>query len=228
MGEPPLALSPAVPDTAERTAHIFTFDGYLRFWAQDRPDRRAIDAGDAVMTYAELDRTTAAIAAGLADLGLAAGDRMAWQGRDAGLFFALLFGAARCGVVMVPIAPDCPGAMACAIAEDAGVKAVFTGSGSSGGFANVRAVVRQFDAADAWAWIAGLNPLAFPLAAPNAPVLQLYDHPARGVVLSHCNLLALRKAVLGHDLPHVVPGDDEVMLVAMPQITTWVTPCDFR
>jgi acyl-CoA synthetase (AMP-forming)/AMP-acid ligase II len=212
-----------VPDTAERTAHIFTFDGYLRFWAEDRPGRVALDTADAVITFAELDRMTVAIAAGLADLGIATGDRIAWQGHDAGQFFALLFAAARSGVVMVPIAPDHPPDMARAIAEDAGAKAVFLGPAHGGHghvFAGLCGLVRCFDADAARRWIAGLDSGSFPLSAPNAAVLQIYEERGRddprGVVLSHCNLLALRKAVLGHTLPHVVPGDDETMLVAMP------------
>lgn len=210
MGGPDLAMRPAVPDTAERTAHIFTFDGCLRFWADDRPGRVALDTGEMMVTFAELDRITAAIATGLADLGIAPGDRIVWQGNDAWPFFALLFAAARSGVVMVPVAPDQPPDAARAIADDAWAKAVFLGptpGAHARAFAGLCGLVRCFDADAARGWIAGQMVGDFPLSAPNAPVLQIHegrDDP-RGVVLSHCNLLALRKAVLGHALPHVVP-----------------------
>lgn len=223
MGEPHLALALAVPDTAERTAHIFTFDGFLRFWAEDRPDHVALDTADAVLRFADLDRLTAMVAAGLTDLGIGAGDRIGWQGHDAGLFFVLLFAGARSGVVMVPIAPALDPVAARAIAEDAGVKAVFLGRAHgtmTASFAGLCGLVRVFSAETAWRWIAGLPQGSFALSAPNAAVLQIYESACpdglRGVVLSHCNLLGLRKAVLGHSLPYVVPNDDEAMLVAIP------------
>ena len=87
-------------------------------------------------------------------------------------------------------------------------------------FAGLCGLVRVFSAETAWQWIAGLPQGSFTLSAPNAAVLHIYEtgscYNLRGVVLSHCNLLGLRKAVLGHNLPHAVPGDDEAMLVAMP------------
>ena len=171
MGEPHLAVPSAVPDTAERTAHVFTLDGYVRFWAEDRPGRLALDTSDAVLDFADLDRITAAIAAGFGELGVDEGDRIAWQGRDAGLFFMLFLAAARAGVVMVPIEPDHACDAAQAIVEDAGAKAVFLGSGH----AMVRAAmaglpgpvrsdpvrsgpVRCLDADETRRWIAGLAP----------------------------------------------------------------------
>ena len=223
MGGPHLAWASAVPGTAERTAHIFTFDGYVRFWADDRPDRVAIDTGDTQIRFAELDHLTARLAAGLADLGLGPGDRIAWQGHDAALFVMLLLAAARSGVVMVPIDPALGMQATRAIVDDAGARAVFLGAGhdrQSGAFAGRAAPLRVFDGPAIRSWIAGLRDAIHALPSPNAAVLQIYEaagpQALHGVVLSHCNLLGLRKAVLGHDLPHIVPGDDEAMLVAMP------------
>lgn len=223
MGGPHLAWALAVPGTAERTAHIFTFDGYLRFWAEDRPDAIAIDTGADLIRFAELDLVTAKVAAGLADLGVGAGDRIAWYGHDAALFLVVLFAAARSGVVMVPIDPALPAAMARTIADDAGARLVFAQRDQTvqdADFAGLCSVVRVFDPDQTRAWIAGLRPGGFALPSPNAAVLQIYETACtagrHGVVLSHCNLLGLRKAVLGHDLPHVAPDDGEAMLVAMP------------
>ena len=247
MGEPHLAVPSAVPDTAERTAHVFTLDGYVRFWAEDRPGRLALDTSDEVLDFADLDRITAAIAAGFGELGVGEGDRIAWQGRDAGLFFMLFLAAARAGVVMVPIEPDHACDAAQAIVEDAGAKAVFLGSGHAAAGAAMSGLpgpvrsgpVRCLDADETRRWIAGLAPARLAAPAPNAAVLHLYEpgpvvnpprdlrprdlrprelrpRELRGVLLSHCNLLGLRKAMLGHDLPHVAPGDDEALMVAMP------------
>jgi acyl-CoA synthetase (AMP-forming)/AMP-acid ligase II len=231
MGEPYLAVCPVVSDTADRTAHVFTFDGYLRFWAEDRPGRPALDTPDAKLDFAELDRVTTAIAGALREHGIGGGDRIAWQGRDAGLFFQLFFGAARAGVVMVPIEPDHGPDATRAIAEDAGIKALFLGTGQTApaaALAGLCSLVRCFDADETRRWIAGSYPVSLATPAPNTAVLQLYDPDAPnnppgnspgnppGVLLSHCNLLGLRKAMLGHDLPHVAPGDDETLIVAMP------------
>ncbi len=69
------------------------------------PDRAAIvypDRGRR-MTYSELDRASNAFAAMLSELGVRAGERVAYLGRNNDLFLPVLFGAARCGTVVVPL-----------------------------------------------------------------------------------------------------------------------------
>lgn len=212
-----------VPGTAERTAHIFTIDGYLRFWALDRPRQIAVHGPDAMVDYAALDRSSAAIAAGLADLGIVAGDRIAWYGPNAALLVLLLYGAARTGVVMVPLDARLPAATALDLAQRAGAKALFLGEGCdhlgpAGGA--LCGLVRCFTTAAARDWIARLPPgeERFVPAPPNEAAVELITQPdrPRGVVLSHCNLLGLRKAALGLDQPWMTPGEGETVLVAMP------------
>src|SRR3990167_8787733 len=91
------------PTTAERTADLFTFDEFIRFWAADRPQGLALDGPDRTPTYGSLDSTTPQVVAGLVDLGIGKGDRIAWFGKNSTLYFTLFFAAARLGAVMVPI-----------------------------------------------------------------------------------------------------------------------------
>ena len=76
-----------------------------RLGAERCPDRDAIIFPDRGirLSYAELDRQSDAFAALLADRGLYPGDRVAYLGRNSDLFFPVLFGAIRAGVVLVPI-----------------------------------------------------------------------------------------------------------------------------
>jgi acyl-CoA synthetase (AMP-forming)/AMP-acid ligase II len=73
--------------------------------AQRCPDRCAIlfaDRGERI-SYAELDRRSDAFAAALTERGVQAGDRIAYLGRNNDLYFPVLFGAMRAGVVLVPL-----------------------------------------------------------------------------------------------------------------------------
>ena len=82
---------------------ILTFDGFLTHWAAERPDWSALLQDDRHFTYDELEQRTAKIATLLLQLGLKKGDRIAWIGKNSDLYFALFYGAARAGIVMVPV-----------------------------------------------------------------------------------------------------------------------------
>ncbi|MCY1672538.1 fatty acid--CoA ligase [Novosphingobium sp. SL115] len=211
------------PTTAERTAHLFTFDGFLRFWAEDRPDMVALDGPDRLLTYAGLEEATARVATGLAAMGLGKGDRIAWFGKNATLYFTLFFAAARLGVVMVPIGWRLAPAEAKWIAQDAEARAMFLGEGFedlAASFAEIPTVERCFTQSEAWGWIDGTAPAPFEAAGPDDAVLQLYTSGTtgnpKGAVLSNRNLFGLRKQSLGSDQPYAAMTDDEAILVAMP------------
>jgi fatty-acyl-CoA synthase len=76
-------------------------------WLADRaratPDRVAIRFLDAWVTYAELDRRAGRLAAGLAERGLARGDRLATLTATSPDHVATLFACARLGVALQPI-----------------------------------------------------------------------------------------------------------------------------
>ena len=76
-------------------------------WLADRarltPDRVAIRFLGSQLTYAELDRRAARLAAGLAERGLRRGDRLATLTRTSPDHVATLFACARLGVALQPI-----------------------------------------------------------------------------------------------------------------------------
>ena len=88
---------------ARRTIDLFTFDEFISFWGADRPDALALDGDDLSLTYGALEDATARVASALLAMGLSPGDRIAWFGKNATTYFTLFFGAARAGIVMVPV-----------------------------------------------------------------------------------------------------------------------------
>jgi O-succinylbenzoic acid--CoA ligase len=71
--------------------------------AADFGDSPAVIAGSTTWTWRQLDAMADAVAAGLLASGLQAHDRVALLARSSGLAIALLHGAARVGVVVVPL-----------------------------------------------------------------------------------------------------------------------------
>jgi acyl-CoA synthetase (AMP-forming)/AMP-acid ligase II len=71
--------------------------------ARRAPDASAIRCDGRCWTYTELDQASDAFVTVLRDAGIVRGDRIAYQGRNSDLYFPVLFGAMRAGVVLVPI-----------------------------------------------------------------------------------------------------------------------------
>jgi fatty-acyl-CoA synthase len=67
------------------------------------PNRLAVVCGDTSWTYAEFDRISARVAAGLAERGVTKGTRIAILARNSHAFVAMRFALARLGAVLVPI-----------------------------------------------------------------------------------------------------------------------------
>lgn len=82
---------------------IPTFGSIVREHAQRAPDTIASEFEGRKTSYAELDRLTNRMANGLATLGLEPGDRIAFLGKNSDVYFILLYGAAKAGIVTVPI-----------------------------------------------------------------------------------------------------------------------------
>ncbi|MFB9387864.1 (2,3-dihydroxybenzoyl)adenylate synthase [Streptomyces coeruleoprunus] len=74
---------------------------FLARHAADTGGTTALVSGDDRLTYAELDARAAQLAAGLADLGIASGDRVVVQLPNVPDFFVLLFACLRIGAVPV-------------------------------------------------------------------------------------------------------------------------------
>jgi len=202
---------------------LLTVDAFLRHWAADRPGRSAM-VGERRMDFAELERATHRAASALQAAGLKKGDRIAWLGKNAVLYFTLMFGAARIGVVMAPVGWRLARPERQYIVHDTESKLLFAGEGFED---DARAlapelphVQRVFSADEAWAWIDAATPGDFTPAGPEDAILQLYTsgttgHP-KGVELCNRNLFGLRRAAQQAQLPWAFWADDEVVMVAMP------------
>ena len=114
---------------AQRTAHLFTFDEFIRFWAADRPDGVALDGDDLTLTWAELEDATNRVVSALLALGLQKGDRVTWYGKNSTTYFTLFFAAARVGIVMTPVGWRLAEPEAAYIIDNAEAKVLFLGDG---------------------------------------------------------------------------------------------------
>ena len=203
---------------------ILTFDGFLTHWSLDRPNRLALREDDRQYNYAELEERTAQVASALFGLGLKKGDRIAWVGKNSELYFTLFYGAARVGIVMVPIGWRLAAAEIVYIINDTAAKIVFTGPG----FESLGAVLSEqlvhveqvIDASAATEMIENTERVPFEAAGPDDAVLQLYTSGTtgnpKGAVLSNRNLFALRKHSDDAEAAYTKWDDDEVVLIAMP------------
>jgi acyl-CoA synthetase (AMP-forming)/AMP-acid ligase II len=203
---------------------ILTFDGFLKHWAVERPERMALQEEDRTYSYAELEEHSAKIASMLLAAGLQKGDRIAWIGKNSDLYFSLFYGAARIGVVMVPIGWRLAPAEWAYIGNDTRARILFTGRGFEdagdalkGQLLHLERVVGE---AEARVLIAATPRTDFDPAGEDDAVLQLYTSGTtgnpKGAVLSNRNLFALRKHSEGSDHAYTKWDDDEVVLVAMP------------
>jgi acyl-CoA synthetase (AMP-forming)/AMP-acid ligase II len=203
---------------------ILTFDGFLRYWATDRPERPALREADRRYSYAELEEHTAKIASMLMSAGLQKGDRIAWIGKNSDLYFSLFYGAARIGVVMVPIGWRLAPAEWAYIVNDTRAKVLFTGRGFEGVGDTLEGQLPHLERIITEDEARGLTGSAerrdFEPAGEDDAVLQLYTSGTtgnpKGAVLSNLNLFALRKHSEGSDHAYTKWDDDEVVLIAMP------------
>ncbi|HXE20760.1 MAG TPA: AMP-binding protein, partial [Rhodoferax sp.] len=80
-----------------------TLADILRRSARRTPAKTAVICGSTTWSYAEFERITERVAAGLAGHGVGKGDRVAILARNSHAFAALRFALARLGAVLVPI-----------------------------------------------------------------------------------------------------------------------------
>ena len=208
---------------AQLTRDLFTFDEFITYWGKDRPERVAIEGDDLQLSYGELEDATARVASALLALGLDKGDRIAWFGKNSATYFTLFFGAARAGVVMVPIGWRLAEPEAAFIIDNAEAKLLFLGEGFEACAQTLGkrpGLMRCFTVAEAQAEVIAAPRATFTPSGPDEAVLQLYTSGTtgnpKGAVLSNRNLFGLRKAGLENPPPHSLWDEDEAVLVAMP------------
>lgn len=100
--------------------------GPLERTAASAPDHPAVVMGDEVVSYGELDRRAAAVAATLIDRGVDRGDLVGLYAHKSSEVVAALFGIMRAGAAYVPINPDAPAAYARDIVAECGIRHLVT------------------------------------------------------------------------------------------------------
>ena len=76
----------------------------LTLYAESAPERAAVIEGDAVTTYAELNREVNRLASGLASLGVQKGEVAVWCGPNSREVIAFMHAARKLGLMAVPLA----------------------------------------------------------------------------------------------------------------------------
>ncbi len=205
-------------------SELMSFDEFIRHWATERGNRLAMREEDRSYSYAELEERTARVATALVAKGLKKGDRIAWIGKNSDLYFTLFYGAARAGIVMVPVGWRLAPPEWAYIINDTKAKILFLGTGFESAPESMAGLLHHVEKVmtdpEARAMIANTTPAPFEPSAADDAVLQLYTSGTtgnpKGAVLSNRNLFALRKNSNEAELAYTKWDDDEVVLVAMP------------
>jgi len=104
-----------------------TLDEMVRQQANDRGEAIAFEFEGRITTFAELDRNTNRVANALNALGVRAGERIAYLGKNSDIFFELLLGAIKAKVVTAPINWRLAGPEVAFIVEDCKAPVLFVG-----------------------------------------------------------------------------------------------------
>ena len=140
-----------------------TLSDVLRRTALRFPTKAAIICGDTRWTYAEFDALVSRLAAGLSQLGVVQGERVAVLARNSHGFAAMRFALARLGAVLVPINFMLKAEEVAYILRHAGARMLVTDSGLAEvarAAAALQTLVREFiwiPAEDASAPVPGMH-----------------------------------------------------------------------
>lgn len=210
-----------------------TLGDVARYHAEARPDAVALSFEGRDTTFADFDRHTNQVANALIAAGLETGDRVAYVGKNSDWYFELLIGAAKAGVVTTPIGWRLAAPEIAYIVADSDAKLVFVGPELIAHVEEVaaelthRPVVIAMEPEGAGdhrtfeAWRDGQAE-----TDPNKPIatsdiaIQLYTSGTtgrpKGAMLTHDNLLAMRREAGKSPLAWNQWGPHDVSLVAMP------------
>ncbi|MFL1428176.1 MULTISPECIES: non-ribosomal peptide synthetase [unclassified Nocardiopsis] len=103
--------------------------------AQASPDAVAVEGGAGALTYAELERASAVVAAGLADAGVRPGDRVALAMERSIDLVAVTLGVLRAGAVYVPLHASHPADRLALILDDCGARVLVADPATAGAVA---------------------------------------------------------------------------------------------
>lgn len=199
----------------------------IREQARAMPDRIALRFEGKTSTFADIDRRSDQAAAAIGALGLKPGDRLCWLARNLDVFWDVLFGCAKSGVVLTPVNWRLAPAEIAQIIADArpkllvGEKMFLDPIGAAGGLPAVRTLSLETGGPDDFGAMIEKSP-ATPVAyRPKAEdvVVQLYTSGTtglpKGVLLPNRCYHAVGEAGRAANL--LKPrSDDETILHALP------------
>jgi fatty-acyl-CoA synthase len=209
-----------------------TLPEVLRDQASRQGDRIAYEFEGRRTSFAALDSQTNRVANGLLALGLKKGDRIAYLGKNSDIYFELLIGASKAGIVLTPVNWRLAAPEVAYIVNDCAAPVMFVGPefiplvrDIRGQLANVHTLLTTEGGDPAWQDFAPWRD-AQPDEAPAIAVqrddvtIQLYTSGTtgkpKGAMLSHRNLLFMVQAD-GQEMPDWDRWtSDDVILLAMP------------
>lgn len=213
--------------------HPATLVEMVGLQAKSRGDAAAFEFEGRVTGFAAFDRKTNRVANALRALGVRAGERIAYLGKNSDVYFELLLGAMKANVVMAPVSWRLAGPEVAFIVEDCKAPVLFVGpelvtlaKSLAPQLPSVRTVITIEGGAPEWPDFAAWRD-AHSDADPGIEVtprdiaIQLYTSGTtgrpKGAMLSHANFLNLVTA--GNDAEKPAWSSwttDDVSLVAMP------------
>ncbi|MBD5633813.1 MAG: AMP-binding protein, partial [Candidatus Eremiobacteraeota bacterium] len=201
------------------------------YFAKRQPRALAMRFEGRDTDYETLERHANQVANALTAAGCAAGDRVAYVGKNIDLFFELLFGAAKVGVVVAPIVWRLAPPEIAQIVKDTKAGLLFIGADLWQHVDALRAdlpgvTIVPMEAADdaspdfaAWRDAASTDVVTNPISEDQV-ALQRYTSGTTGVpkgaMLSHANLFGTRRNAMKYPMAWNEWGPEEVSLVAMP------------
>ncbi|MFA9200511.1 MAG: AMP-binding protein [Cypionkella sp.] len=190
----------------------------LAGWAAEMPEAIALRHGDTAIDWRAYDAAATRIANGLAAMGLEPGDRIAYLGKNSYRACELAMGAARAGMIIVPVIWRLAPAEIEYILADCQAAALFVEPQFAGqGFAGPR--VPMDDGFDAWRDAQSDAPVATPVARGDV-FLMLYTSGTtgmpKGVMLTHRNATVLRPIVQEAGIGWFSSAPGDTLIHAMP------------
>ncbi|HWM01574.1 MAG TPA: fatty acid--CoA ligase [Actinophytocola sp.] len=213
------------------TPQLRTLVDVVRQHAARQPDAIAIICENRRIDYAALHRVSNQVAHGLQAAGARAGDRIAYLGKESEHYYELLYGAAKVGVVLVPINWRLAADEVEHILRDSGTTMLFVDSDAEATARRLESELPQLSTlvlldepgspgAGFTAWVADqpdTNVLA--RVTPDTPLVQMYTSGTtglpKGVVLAHRSFFAVRKALADAGESWIDFHPEDVSLIGM-------------